>query len=234
MRGTVQTGPLVLLLICAVMTVGSCTPARFCCEPQRTDLLATGLVGWQVIGAERGRWQLDDGVLTGRAASDAASTGADARAVSGTGWLATVDQYGDFELSLEFRISPGADGGAFLRSPLRGDPSYAGMEVQILDDATREWGDLRPDQFTGSLYGVQAPSERAGDRAGEWQQVVIKCRGPRVAVALNGKRVVDTDVTFYPYLYERHPGLTRRSGYIGLQVESGVIEFRNIHIEPLE
>ncbi|NLZ05014.1 MAG: DUF1080 domain-containing protein [Phycisphaerae bacterium] len=233
MRHAGQAGPFIFLL-CAVMILGSCTPARFCRESQRTDLLATGLVGWQVIGSEQGRWRLTDGVLTGRASSDAASAGADASAASGAGWLATVDQYGDFVLSLEFRISPGADGGVFLRSPLRGDPSHAGIEVQILDDATREWGDLQPDQFTGSLFDIQAPSERAGRGAGQWQQMAIKCRGSRIAVALNGKQVVDTDVTFYPYLYERHPGLTRRSGYIGLQVESGVIEFRNIHIEPLE
>jgi hypothetical protein len=233
MRHTGQAGPFIFLL-CAVMVFGSCTPARFCRESQRIDLLGTGLVGWQVIGAEQGRWQLDDGVLTGRVAPDATSAGSDARAGSGAGWLATVDQYGDFVLSLEFRISPGADGGVFLRSPLRGDPSHAGIEVQILDDATREWGDLQPDQFTGSLCDIQAPSERAGRGAGQWQQMAIKCRGPRIAVALNGKQVIDTDVTFYPYLYERHPGLTRRSGYIGLHVESGVIEFRNIHIEPLE
>lgn len=234
MRGAIQAGALVLLLFCAVMTVGSCTPARFCCEPRRTDLLATGLVGWQVIGGEQGLWRLHGGVLTGRASSDAASAGSDAQPVSAPGWLATVDQYGDFELSLEFRLAPGADGGVLLRSPLRGDPSYAGIEVQILDDASEAgaWSDLRPDQLTGSLYGVQAPSERAGGRAGQWQQMVIKCRGSRIAVALNGKQVMDTDTTFYPYRHERHPGLTRRSGYLGLRVESGVIEFRNIHIKP--
>jgi hypothetical protein len=233
MGHSVQTGALILLL-CAVMTVGSCTPVRLCCESGGTDLLATGLVGWQVIGAEQGGWHFDKGVLVGHASSDAASASADARDDSVAGWLATVEPYGDFSLSLEFRVSPGADGGVFFRSPLRGDPSSAGMGIQILDDATRDWGELRPDQLTGSIYGVQAPSDRMGGKAGQWQEMVIKCRGPRVGVALNGKQVVDTDVTFYPYLYERHPGLTRRSGYIGLHVESGAIEFRNIHIEPFE
>lgn len=216
-----KTRPLILLLFCIMITAGSCRPVRLCCEPKRADLLATGLVGWQQIGAERGDWRFDEGVLKGRAGP-------------GEGWLATVGPYGDFELSLEYRISPGAEGGLYLRTPLRGDPPYDGMEIQILDDATRDWGVLRPNEVTGSLYDVQAPSERMGGQAGQWQQMVVACRGPRVTVSLNGQQVVDTEVTYYPYLYERHPGLTRRTGYIGLQVGAGTIEFRNIHIDAFE
>jgi hypothetical protein len=216
----IKAGPLVLLLS-TLMVSGSCTPTRVCCEPQGADLLATGLVGWQQIGAEPGHWQLDDGTLTGSAAPAGS-------------WLATVDQYGDFELTLEFQVSPGAEGGVYVRTPLRGDPTYDGVEVQILDEATRDWGDLQPNQVTGSLYDVQAPSERMGGKAGQWQQMVVRCRGARVRVALDGKQVVDTEVTYYPYLYDRHPGLTRRSGYIGLYVGAGTIAFRNIHIASVE
>lgn len=219
----VKAGPLVLLFWFA-LTAGSCSPVRMCCEPRGVDLLATGLVGWQQIGGQRDAWRLENGVLSGRASSSDAQAGA--------GWLATVEQYDDFELSLEFRLAPGAESGIFVRAPLRGDPTYAGMEIQILDDATRNWGALSADQVSGSIYGVQAPSERMGGRAGRWQQLVVRCRGPRIGVALNGRKVVDADTTFYPYLYETHPGLTRRRGYIGLQHHSGV-EFRNIAIQPL-
>ena len=215
-----RTGPLVLLL-CIAIVAGSCAPMRSCCRSSRADLLATGLVGWQQIGAERGLWQFDGGTITGRAAS-------------GESWLATVDQYSDFELSLELRISPGAEGGVYLRTPLRGDPTFAGMEIQILDDATLDWGALRPTQVMGSIYDVQAPSERMGGPAGQWQEMVVRCRGSRLRVVLNGKQVIGTDVTYYPYLYDRHPGLTRCRGYIGLHVGAGTIEFRNIHIEPFE
>lgn len=213
--------PLILLLFCIVTTAGSCRPIRLCCEPQRANLLATGLVGWQQIGDGRGDWRFGDGALKGQGGSDEA-------------WLATVEQYGDFDLSLEFRVSPGAEGGVYLRTPLRGDPPYDGMEIQILDDATRDWGALRPNQVTGSLYDVQAPSERTAGPAGQWQQLAVSCHGVRIRVALNGKQIIDTEATYYPYLYERHPGLTRRTGYIGLQVGTGTIEFRNIHIEAFE
>jgi hypothetical protein len=219
----VKTGP-VVFLFCIALTAGSCAPMRLCCRPQGTDLLATGIVGWQQIGGAQGDWRLENGVLSGRVSSS------DARA--GARWMATVEQYDDFELSLEFRIAPGADSGVFVRAPLRGDPTYAGMEIQILDDSTRDWGQLRPNQVCGSIYGVQAPSERMGGKAGQWQELVIRCRGSRIAVVLNGRKVVDAETTFYPYLYETHPGLTRQRGYIGLQHHSGV-EFRNITIEPL-
>ena len=107
------------------------------------------------------------------------------------------------------------------------------MEIQIIHDRADQWRDLRPNQYTGSIYDVQAPSERASKRANEWQAMTIRCRGPQVKVVLNGQEVVETNTTYYPYKYEAHPGLTRRTGYIGLQDHGGGVEFRNIRIKPL-
>jgi len=144
-----------------------------------------------------------------------------------------VRQYDDFKLSLEFRVAPEGNSGIFFRAPHRGDPAYAGMEIQIIHDGAQKWRDLRPNQYPGSIYDVQAPSERASKRANEWQTMVLSCRGPQVKVVLNGQEVVDTNTTYYPYLYETHPGLTRRRGYIGLQDHGSKVEFRNIRIKSL-
>ena len=151
----------------------------------------------------------------------------------GDGWLSTVRQYDDFILSLEFRLPPAGNSGVFIRAPHEGNPAYQGLEIQILDDSAQQWSDLRPNQYTGSIYDVQAPSERAGGKAGQWQRMVIECRGPRVRVAVNGQKVIDTDMSFYSYKYAAHPGLTRRSGYIGLQNHGSRIEFRNIRLREL-
>jgi 3-keto-disaccharide hydrolase len=215
--GKAKAGWLVVLLGVA-LGAGSC--ARVCREGRMgsEDLLATGLVGWQQIGGERGNWQMADGILSAQGKG---------------GWLSTVRQYGDFELSLEFCVAAEGNSGVFLRAPHRGDPAYAGMEVQIIHDRAEQWRDLKPNQYTGSLYGIQAPSERASKRANEWQAMVISCRGPQVKVVLNGQEVVDTSTTYYPYKYQSHPGLTRSSGYIGLQDHGGGVEFRNIRIKPL-
>jgi hypothetical protein len=206
-----------VLLVLVIFGGGSC--ARMHRGSAQQDLLATGLVGWQQIGGEQGSWKFNKGVLY--------TTG------EGGGWLSTVRPYSDFVLSLEFRVPTGGNSGVFLRAPHEGGPAYQGMEIQILDDSDERYSDLRPDQYTGSIYGVQAPSDRASKPAGQWQEMVIACSGPLVKVILNGEKVIDTNVDFYPYKFETHPGLTRRSGYIGLQNHGSRVEFRNIRIKLL-
>jgi hypothetical protein len=151
----------------------------------------------------------------------------------GDGWLSTVRQYDDFILSLEFRLPPAGISGVFIRAPHDGNPAYQGLEISILDDSAEQGGDLRPDRYTGGIYDVQAPAERVGGKAGQWQKMVIECRGSRLRVAVNGQKVIDTDTSFYPYKFAAHPGLTRRSGYIGLQNHGSKVEFRNIRLQPL-
>lgn len=207
----------VVVMMSLVCGAGSCS--RVPLRSQGEDLLTTGLVGWQQIGGQQGSWKLDDGVLYTEG--------------GGGGWLSTVRQYDDFELSFEFRVSPGANSGVFLRAPHRGDPAYAGMEIQIIHDQAEQWRRLKPNQYTGSIYGVQAPSERVSKRANEWQTMVITCRGPWVKVVLNGEEIVNTNTTYFPYLYETHPGLTRPRGYIGFQDHGSRVEFRDIRIKEL-
>jgi hypothetical protein len=208
-----------VVLLCVTSGVGSCTRVSRHVGLGGDDLLATGLVGWQQIGGDQDNWQVEDGVLSAQGQG---------------GWLSTVRQYDDFELSLEFRVAPEGNSGVFLRTPLRGDPAYVGMEIQIIHDRADQWRHLKPNQYTGSIYDVQAPSERASKRANEWQTMTIRCDGPRVQVVLNGQEVVDTRTTYFGYRHEAHPGLTRRRGYIGLQDHGGGVEFRNIRIKPLE
>ena len=107
------------------------------------------------------------------------------------------------------------------------------MEIQILDDYAEQWRDLNPYQYTGSIYDVQAPSERTTKQAGRWQKMVITAVGPRIQVALNGEKIVDTNVTYYPYKLIAHPGLMRETGYVGLQSHDSRVEFRNIRIQEL-
>lgn len=213
-----------ILLLFVTLGAGSC--ARF---RQREgaifgrsgsfDLLDTGLVGWQQIGGMEDSWRFANGILYTEGGNG--------------GWLATRRQYDNFKLSLEFRVPPGGNSGVFIRSPLEGDPAYTGMEIQILDDYAEQWRDLKPDQYTGSIYGVQAPSERATKEAGKWQKMVITAKGPQIEVVVNGQKVIDTNVTYYPYKTDTHPGLLRDRGYIGLQDHGSRVEFRNIWIREL-
>jgi hypothetical protein len=206
---------LTLLTLTLVCLAGSC--GRMQRRSGGTDLLSTGLVGWQQIGGGQDAWRFQDGILY--------------TAGGNGGWLATIRQFDDFRLSLEFRVPPGGNSGVFIRSPLEGDPAYTGMEIQILDDYAEPYRSLNPYQYTGSIYDVQAPSERATKHAGKWQKMVVTARGPQIEVAVNGQKVVDTNVNYYPYKASTHPGLKREGGFIGLQNHGSRVEFRNIRIQ---
>jgi hypothetical protein len=147
--------------------------------------------------------------------------------------LATNRLYRDFALSLEFRVPPGGNSGVFLRTPLEGDPAYTGIEIQILDDYAERWSQLEPHRYTGSIYGIQAPVERVSKKAGQWQKMVIIARGPQIQVGLNGKKIIDTNLTHFAHKLDTHPGLMREGGYIGLQSYDSRMEFRRMIVREL-
>lgn len=185
-------------------------------SPDERDLLENGLAGWQQIEGQPDNWKLEDGILYTEGA--------------GGGWLSTKKQYADFRIQLEFQVPPGGNSGVFLRTPHKGDPAYEGLEIQILDDYAKEYAMLRPTQYTGSIYDVQAPAERAGGKADQWQKMIIVCIGKKVTVDLNGKRIISANLDQYSDKLEKHPGLARTEGFIGLQNHGSRVEFRNIKI----
>jgi hypothetical protein len=178
------------------------------------------LAGWAVVGGKDGGWGVENGILF--------TTG------TGGGWLSTERTFDNFELRLDFRLPPGGNSGVFLRSPRQGDPAYTGMEIQVLDDAAPEYAHLQPWQYCGSVYGVEASRRRAVVKAGEWQQYRIVARGPHLAIHLNDQLIVDTDLRLHMEKAPAHPGLQRRSGYIGLQSHTLRVEYRNIILKELE
>lgn len=177
------------------------------------------LSGWTVGAGSIDNWGAEDGILFCKG--------------GGGGWLSTADEYANFELMLEFRVPEGGNSGVFLRAPHEGNPAYTGMEVQVLDDHAERYASLRPDQYTGSIYGVAAPSERVTRKAGEWQEMRIVCDGRRVRVTLNGTQIVDENLDDHKDKFEEHPGLTRTAGYIGLQNHGSRLDYRNINIRVL-
>jgi len=207
----------VVLLALMVGLLSSC--AELGVSPKQ-DLLANGLADWQQIGGKPGGWKLEDGILY-----TAGGQG---------GWLSTQKEYDNFKLELDFRVPPGGNSGVFVRAPHEGNPAYQGMEIQILDDYAEQWANLRPSQYTGSIYDVQAPSKRATKKANEWQKMIIVCNGPRVQVTVNGTVILDTDVNEHADKLATHPGLKRTKGYIGLQDHGQRIDYRNIKITELK
>jgi len=178
------------------------------------------LSGWEAVGADISTWGVEDGILY--------TTG------EGGGWLCTDKTYSDFILSLEFRLPEEGNSGIFLRAPRKGNPAYAGMEVQVLDDYADKYRTLEPWQYTGSVDKVQAPSKRVTKPAGQWNKYKILCDGPVVKVWSNGHLINDVNLIQHMNKSDTHPGLKRRKGYIGLQNHSTRVEYRNIKIKELK
>src|SRR5262249_14288807 len=176
------------------------------------------LTGWKVHGGKLASWGADKGVLFVKG--------------GGGGWLVAEEEYADFELRLEFKVPKGGNSGVALRSPLKGDPAYTGMEIQILDDPA--YKGLQKWQHTGSIYGVVPPTKIATKPVGEWNSYKITCQGRQVTVELNGEKVVDANLDDYTAKHAKaHPGILREKGHVGLQEHGGRVEFRNLFIKEL-
>ena len=165
-------------------------------------------------------WVIKDGVLS--------CTGK-----GGSQWIATQEEYGNFELKLEYNIPENGNSGVFIRAPKNGAPWVAGLEIQVLDDYGPKWKNLKPVQFTGSIYAVQAPSSRVTKKAGEWQSMRIRCNGNQCCVWINGKCIIDANLSKLAPKAKNVTGLKRTQGFIGLQNHASPVYFRNIQIKRL-
>ncbi|MCX6599832.1 MAG: DUF1080 domain-containing protein [Acidobacteria bacterium] len=192
-------------------------------EPGFKDLFnGRNLDGWQLVHGRGTGYVVENGMIVCPA--------------DGGGNLFTAKEYGDFVLRFEFKLSVGGNNGIGIRAPLEGDSAYAGMEIQVLDhDADVYKGKLKPSQYHGSIYDVVPAKTGALKPTGEWNQEEITAKGRRITVKLNGQTIVDAnldDVTD-PAVLKKHPGLARKSGYIGLLGHGTRVEFRQFRIKEM-
>ncbi len=204
--------------LAAVVVFASCGAVASAAEEEWMPLFnGQDLMGWEAVDGPLESWKVEDGILFCSGAG-------------GGGWLSTEEEYEDFELSLEFRVPEGGNSGVFLRAPHEGNPAFAGMEIQVLDDYAAEYKEIQPHQFCGSLYGVVAAEPRVTKEAGQWQTMFIRCVGDSVQVTLNDTQVVDANLSEHPDKLQEHPGLARKTGYVGLQNHGSRLDYRNIKI----
>lgn len=108
----------------------------------------------------------------------------------------------------------------FLRSQ-----SLAGfIEIELSDSHGKE-GTLTTNDC-GAVQKVMPPSKNMAKPAGQWNRMIITCKGQSVQVELNGEQVVDLD-------YEKIGKTVPTSGKIGLQDWGHPAWFRNIRIKKL-
>ncbi|HEU5041618.1 MAG TPA: DUF1080 domain-containing protein, partial [Gemmatimonadales bacterium] len=126
-------------------------------------------------------WQVVEGALT---------------RVAPAGDIVTREQFGDFDLALEWRIGPGGNSGVFYRvseAPELDQVWQSGPEYQVLDDAGHRDG-ARPRTSAGACYGLYPAPRGVVRPAGAWNETRILVRGRHIEHWLNGRKVVDYEL----------------------------------------
>lgn len=160
--------------------------------------------------------------------------------VKGTaGNLFTEKEYSNFVLRFEFQLTPGANNGLGIRSPLKGDPAYVGMELQILDNTAEKYAKLQPYQYHGSVYGIAAARRGALKPLGEWNQQEVMLVGDKLRVTLNKRKILDVNLKKVAPEGKtidgrEHPGLKRTKGHLGFLGHGDEVKFRKVRIVDLK
>jgi hypothetical protein len=180
-------------------------------------------------------WKVKDGSLLSRPQKG------DSR-----GDIITVDQLGDFELRLEWKMTRGGNSGVIYRATEEyGSVWASGPEYQILDNRGHVDG-LNPLSSAGACYAVFAPAKDVTRPLGEWNQTKILARGNHVEHWMNGEKLLQYEIgserwrahvktsKFFQSAYGQSNWGRALKGHIGLQDYGGAIEFRNIKLRPVE
>jgi hypothetical protein len=110
---------------------------------------------------------------------------------SRAGDIVTEREYGDLDLSFEWKIAPGGNSGLKYRVR-QYDGKARGCEYQIVDDAHYH-NRITPRTSAGALYGLFEPNqEKHLKPAGEFNSARIIIRGNKVQHWLNGRLIVST------------------------------------------
>lgn len=160
------------------------------------------------------------------------------------GSLITTRQFGNFELTLDWKLSPGGNSGIIYH--VVEDPKYkydyeTGPEFQVMDDGG--WKDeLQEAQKAGSSYDMYAaPATKKLNPVGEWNTAHLIYNNGHVEHWLNGEKVVefeegtaDFEERHKKSKWVDHPDWNKfKSGAISLQDHGAPVYFRNIKIRAL-
>lgn len=208
-------------------------PAGAFCADDGFEPLFPGdnLEGWKVSDwsnlttpqkVEGRPWRMEGGVLYG---------------LNKRTWIISPDEYSNFVLKLETKVTRGSNGGIGLRFPPHGDPAYTGMEIQVVDSGVYYRNNSRPNQRTGSIYDEIAPSKDVVKPVGQWNSWEITAKGKQVTIVLNGEQIIDVDMSKETKArQEKGPALAKRpiKGHIGFQNLNGSITLRHLMIKKLD
>jgi len=183
-------------------------------------------------------WKIQDGVLSVQ------ETGGGEAAFGGD--IVTIEEYSSFELSLEFKLTEGANSGIkyFVTEQQPKTPGSAkGLEYQLLDDAKHPDAKLgiKGNRTLASLYDLIPAQHGVARPIGDWNLARIIVKGKHVEHWLNGVKVLSYERGGSDFLahkaeskFKDLPGFGEAErGHILLQDHGNQVSFRNIKIKIL-
>lgn len=143
--------------------------------------------------------------------------------VGGDIW--TNQQFGNYVLQLEFKMSPRCNSGIFIHGTDISLPAAEQLEIQIVDPARAT---RLAAHHCGAIYGQVAPDRDAAFPASYWNRLKVTARDNFLTVELNNERIHYLDLDGFPEFRGK------RRGHIGIQDHTGRIWIRNVRLTPLE
>lgn len=193
--------------------------------------------GWHTYGktAVGQAWKVSDGALYLDAKNKKEGQGGD---------LTSNEEYGNFHLKLEWKISKNGNSGIIFfvkEDPIKYPASYnTGLEMQVLDNDGHADGKINKHR-SGDLYDLIASSSEPVNPVGEWNKVEIISNNGKLDLKMNGKDIVSTtmwDAQWNKMVagskFKTMPGFAiYKSGKIALQDHGNEVWYRNIEIKKL-
>lgn len=157
-------------------------------------------------------------------------------------------EYENFELKLEFKTDKCTNSGVLIYCTNKKDWIPNAVEIQIADDFCENFGQWNPNFMCGAVFGHLPPSAtKVVKKPGEWNKMQVTAKGKNLRVVLNGKKIIDMDMSLWTSGSKNPDGSEIPSwlpkpfaelptkGYIGFQGKHGqaLIWFRNIKIKEL-
>ena len=204
--------------------------------------------GWRTLGSDSvftTYWKIDEGILK-KIEKGNVPVGPDGKRPQG-GDLMTIETYENYELSWEWALLE--DGNSGLKYNVSEEMSTKGgskhsalgFEYQMIDDDSKQYGDLKPSQFSGSLYDLLPAHNFRLQPAGEFNKSRIRIDGDQVTHWLNGEKVLaysfgseELKAAYEISKFAELPGfINKRKGHIVLQDHDSEAWFRNIRLKRL-
>ncbi|NNE94366.1 MAG: DUF1080 domain-containing protein [Verrucomicrobiales bacterium] len=153
-------------------------------------------------------------------------------------------EYGDFELTVSYKLTEGANSGVFYRSNMN-NKVQGGFEIQLMDNVgfQKTHGKKDARKLNGSFYDCLAPKSDPQNPIGEWNTLTLTCKGPMIACSINGTETFSVNVDDWNTPGKNPDGTTNkfktamkdlpRKGRIGFQNHGQVVWFKDVTIREL-